>query len=127
MFEAQSIRLRAVRGATCVPQNTPEAVEAAMVPLLDQLLANHPGLGPDAVVSMFFTVTPDLTCVSPAKVARLHLGWDTVAMMCSQEPVIEGLPERCIRLMIQFYTPLPQKALRPVYLAEAATLRPDLT
>jgi chorismate mutase len=120
-----SLRLRGIRGATTVELNQVEAYQERLCPLLDQLIElNH--IAPDQVVTMFFTVTPDLTCVSPAKLARLHLGWHRVPMMCAQEPVIDGLPQRCVRVLIQCYSELSAEEIRPVYLHGATVLRPDL-
>lgn len=117
--------LRGARGATTVSENSEAAVAAALTPLLDALLAKNDIRG-EEVISMFFTLTPDLTKISPAKVARLHLDWPHVPMMCAQEPFVEGLPSRCIRVLIQFYTPKTQYEICPVYLNGAVALRPDL-
>ncbi len=83
-------RLMAVRGATTVPENKIEAIELALTHLLESLVKANPVMGhalqPHHMVSVFFTVTPDITAISVAKVARLSMGWDGVAMMCAQEP-----------------------------------------
>jgi chorismate mutase len=97
----------------------------ALTPLLDRLVQAN-GIQHDAVVSMFFTLTPDLTRISPAKIARLHLQWGQVPMMCAQEPFIEGLPTHCVRVLIQFYTTKAQRDIHHIYLKGAQVLRPDL-
>ncbi|MBY0405279.1 MAG: chorismate mutase [Cyanobacteria bacterium] len=118
-------RIRGVRGATTPIDSSPNACEEALIPLLTQLVAEN-RIELDDIVSVFFTVTDDLPEISPAKIARLSLGWTTIPMMCSKEPEIKGLPPRCIRVLIQFYTHLPSSALCPIYLENAQGLRPDL-
>lgn len=118
-------RLCGARGATTVDINTPEALDQALIPLLDQLVQTN-GIQHDDVISMFFTLTPDLTQISPAKIARLHLQWAQVPMMCAQEPFIEGLPTHCVRVLVQFYTTKAQRDIRHIYLKGAQVLRPDL-
>jgi chorismate mutase len=117
-------KIRAVRGATTVLVDTPVAIEEAVGALLFKLVALN-AIEPEAIVSVFFTVTDDLHSVSVAKVARTVLPWPLVSLMCSLEPKVDGLPERCVRVMIQFYTPRQQGELVPVYLGDAAALRPD--
>jgi chorismate mutase len=116
--------IRGIRGATSVPHNTESDIEAAVLELLQALVSQNT-IQPEAIVSVFFTVTPDLTKISPAKVARTHLNWGLVPMVCAAEPFIEELPERCVRVLIQLHTDLPPEAIRHVYLHNAATLRPD--
>jgi chorismate mutase len=118
--------MRAVRGATTVDANTREAIVREVYPLLEQLCRlNH--LSPERIVSVFFTVTSDLTAVSPAFAARTTMpGWEEVALMCAQEPDVEGLPARCVRVLIHFNADFENQApLVPVYLNGAVQLRPD--
>lgn len=120
-------RLMAVRGATTVTDNSVQAVELALNHLLqalinENLVAGKP-LTPQDMVSVFFTVTPDITAISVAKVARISMGWHEVAMMCAQEPEVTGLPRLCVRVMIQYFG---TQAPKPVYLEGAKVLRPDL-
>jgi chorismate mutase len=117
-------RLHAVRGATLIKQNTSAAVEEAVADLLQQLAQANP-LQEEALVSVFFTLTPDLTAVSPAKVARLAMGWQQVPLFCAVEPSIEGLPSLCIRVLIQFYSTQVGFSPQAVYMRGAQVLRPD--
>ncbi len=107
--------------------NSEQAIELALTQLLQALINENPVAGkpltPQDMVSVFFTVTPDITAISVAKVARVTMGWHEVAMMCAQEPEVIGLPRLCIRVMIQFYG---TQAPKPVYLEGAKVLRPDL-
>ena len=59
--------------------------------------------------------------------AAREMGWNEVPMNYNREiPVPVGLV-RCIRVLLQWNTDLPQHAIRHVYLGAAASLRPDLS
>jgi chorismate mutase len=117
--------IRGIRGATAVAVDEAEAILAATRELLTAMLAANPGLEPDDIASIFFTLTHDLRTVHPALAAR-QLGWGQVPLLCAQEiPVPDGLP-RCIRVLIHWNTDLLQREIHHVYLGAAATLRPDL-
>jgi chorismate mutase len=117
--------VRGIRGATTVHTDQPEPILAATQELLEAILARNPGLVPDAIASVLFTVTDDLSAAYPAKAAR-QIGWVQTPLMCAREiPVPGGVPH-CIRVLIHWNTSLPQSAIRHVYLGEATQLRPDL-
>jgi chorismate mutase len=116
--------VRAIRGATQVSANDALLIEAATGELLTEIMARN-SLADSDFISIFFTVTTDLTAVHPAKAARA-LGLAEVPLVCATEiPVPEALP-RVVRVMAHVYTVHPRAAVRHVYLGEAATLRPDL-
>lgn len=116
--------LIAIRGATTVPANTAAAIHAATRELLLALLAaNH--LEAAAIISGFFSTTPDLTASYPATAAR-QLGWHHVALLSFQEiPVPYTLP-RCIRILLHCGATYPQAQVRFVYLRDACDLRTTL-
>lgn len=118
-------RVRGLRGATTVRENSPVAIAEATDELLDVLEAQN-ALNPADIVSVTFSVTPDLDALFPASVARRRPGWDLVPLLDVQQMDVPKSLPRCIRVLIQFNTPLPQTALQPVYLRDAALLRPDL-
>jgi chorismate mutase len=116
--------LRSVRGATSVEVDTPEAHQAAVSALLLALVeANE--ITPNAICSVFFTLTEDLKAISPAKIARQTLAWDHVALFSSVEPSIVGLPTMIIRVLIQFHTQKAPEQLVHLYQNNAQQLRPD--
>ena len=118
--------VRGIRGAIDVSDDQPDAILEATKTLLEAILEANPELHSEEIASGFFTTTEDLTTAYPAQAAR-GMGWDAVPMICSQEiPVSRGL-SRCIRVLLQWNTDLPQDAIHHVYLGSAATLRPDLT
>ena len=117
--------LRGLRGATTAAANTSEAILEATEELLRALQAAN-GFAPEDVESAIFTSSPDLTADYPARAAR-RLGWIEVPLLGAAEvavPPPAGLP-RCIRVLLHFYTSKPQRALKHMYLRDAANLRPD--
>lgn len=117
--------VRAIRGATSVPNDTAGAIAEAVCELLASLRHEN-ALRHDEVISAIFTVTPDLVSAFPAEAART-VGWEHVPLLCTQEiPVPGGLP-RCLRVLLHVERPWNGTRPRHVYLREAARLRPDLS
>lgn len=116
-------RVRAVRGATTVPADTPHDIAVAVTELLEALRrGNNFEVGD--LVSAIFTVTPDLTSAFPAESAR-KAGWDDVPLLCSAEIAVPGSLPRCVRVLLHVERRW-DAAPSHVYLRDAAVLRPDL-
>lgn len=115
--------IAALRGATTVPADTPQAMKEAVRELLDALLERN-GLGMNAVVSAVFSVTPDLTSGFPAMAAR-EAGWSSVPLLCTAEIAVPGALSRCIRVLLHVHRRIETSSVH-VYLREARSLRPDL-
>ena len=124
-FSTEQWRVRGLRGATTVNQNTEEAISEAVNELLD-VIENHNQINPAEIVSTVFSVTQDLDALFPASVARRRPGWEQVPLLDVQHMQQSQSLQRCIRILIYLNTPLAQNAIRPVYLRLAAQLRPDL-
>jgi chorismate mutase len=117
--------VRGIRGATTTSKDDPVEILEATAELLQSILAANPTLNNEDLASAWFTTTPDLVSVHPAKAAR-QIGWNFVPLMCSQEiPVPNGL-SHCIRVLLHWNTDLPQSSIKHVYLRQAVSLRPDL-
>lgn len=114
---------RGVRGATTADADTAEAIHRAARELLDALITAN-GMREADVASVFFTTSPDLSAAYPAAAAR-QLGWQEVALLSAQEMAPPGSLARCIRVLIHWNTPLPQHAIKHVYIRGAEVLRPD--
>ena len=115
--------LRGLRGATTATANTSDAILEATEELL-AALQNANGFAAADVESAIFTTSPDLTADYPARAAR-RLGWTDVPLLGAAEVAVPaGLP-RCIRVLLHFSTAKPQRALKHMYLRDAAKLRPD--
>lgn len=123
MGEPSDWTWRALRGATTAEANTVAAMRESVLELLETLeRENH--LDPRQLLSVTFSVTPDLDAIYPATIARERPGWDEVAMLDVQHMVVaHGLP-RCIRLLAHAHLPVQQKPVHP-YLRGAKQLRPD--
>ena len=118
--------VRGVRGAIDAPDDQPEAILKATQELLTAILEANPTLRSEEIACGFFTTTEDLRAAYPAQAAR-EMGWNAVPMICSREiPVPRGQP-RCIRVLLQWNTDLPQHAINHIYLGSTASLRPDLS
>jgi chorismate mutase len=117
-------RVRAIRGATTVEQDTRDEVIARTRELV-QAVVDRNGLSPDDLVSILFTATDDIRSAFPAEAAR-EAGFTHVPLMCARElDIIDGI-ERCIRVMVHVYTSLGSEELRHPYLHGARQLRTDL-
>ena len=118
-------RVRAIRGATTVTENTPEAIAEAVSELIEAIEI-HNQLDTEEIVSVTFSVTSDIDAMFPAAVARRRQGWEDVPLLDVQQMKVENSLQKCIRVLIHLNTPLPKSQLRHVYLQDAAKLRPDL-
>ena len=114
----------AVRGATQVDADDRDQVLEATAELVTEVMTRN-DLTPDDVISVLFTVTPDLTSEFPALAAR-KLGFHAVPLMCATEiPVARAMP-RVVRLMAHVETGRPRSAIQHVYLRGATALRLDI-
>ncbi|AKG22265.1 chorismate mutase [Calothrix sp. 336/3] len=116
-------RMRAIRGATTVNENTVEAMKEAVTELLDEMEQRNQ-LHPTDMISVTFSITRDLNAIFPAAIARQRPYWDTVAMLDVQQMYVQGSLERCIRFLIHAYLPV-SAPVHHIYLRHAANLRPD--
>jgi chorismate mutase len=117
------VRLRALRGATTVEENTAEAILEATDELLRALIDRN-ALDHDEMVSCIFTCTDDLDAEFPAVAARA-LGLSSVPLLCAREIDVPGALPRVIRVLLHAYAD-PQSEARHVYLRDAVGLRADL-
>jgi len=116
--------IRAIRGAIQVSSNSVDSIVDGASLLLGGVLAGN-ALDADDIISILFTLTPDLTAAFPAVAAR-RLGLVSVPLMCATEVDVPGSLPRVIRLMAHVDTRLARSAVRHVYLGGAEALRPDL-
>jgi len=116
--------IAAVRGAISVRANRAADIREATARLLEHLIRRN-GVTADRVVSAVFTATPDLTADFPAHAAR-RLGWADVPLLGAVELDVPGAPKRIVRVLLTLRDVPRGVKLIPVYLDEAAALRPDL-
>ncbi|MFN9358905.1 MAG: chorismate mutase [Pseudanabaena sp.] len=118
-------RVRVVRGATTDEANTYEALERAVLELMEEIEAQN-DIDPREIVSATFSATTDIDVVFPAKIARSRSQWENVPLLDVQQMYVNGSLERCIRVLIHVNTPLEQHQIKHIYLNGARDLRPDL-
>lgn len=116
--------VRAVRGAITVDRNEKEDILDAAKELIQEAM-NKNDIDTDNVVSIIFTLTPDLTGAFPAAGVR-QLGITDIPLLDLVQPNVEGALEKCIRLMMYINTDKKNSELHHVYLRGARVLRPDL-
>ncbi len=117
-------RVRAIRGATTVSENSVAAIQEAVTELLD-VLEEKNQLHPTQMISVTFSVTRDLDVIFPAAIARQRPLWDHVALLDVQQMQVEGALPRCIRILIHVNLPETQLEVYHPYLRGAKILRPD--
>jgi chorismate mutase len=117
------VRLRALRGAITVEDNSGDAILAATEELVRAVMERN-SIAPDQMVSCIFTCTGDLDAEFPAVAAR-RLGLSAVPLLCAREIDVPGSLPRVIRLMLHCYSDEDAPA-QHVYLREATELRKDL-
>lgn len=116
--------VRGIRGANTVIDNTPTAVLEATRTLLEVMIRENE-LREEDVVSIFFTLSPDLNAEFPAVAAR-KMGWTRVPYLCASEINVPGGLTRCLRILMHVQTSRSLDQIRHIYLGETAALRPDL-
>ena len=117
--------IRGVRGATTINKNEEKEIIAATERLLRKMIEEN-NIKPDAVTSVFISVTTDITAAFPAKALRLIDGWTYVPVMCMTEIPVPSTLEKCIRIMMHVNTNVRQDKVNHIYLGGAISLRPDL-
>src|ERR671929_2435067 len=95
------MKLRALRGATTVAHNDPDAILDGTEELVREVMQRN-DLHPDDMVSCIFTCTDDLDAEFPAVAAR-RLGLNGVPLLCAREIDVPGSLPRVIRLMLHCY------------------------
>ena len=116
--------VRAIRGAVQIEANGRDQILDGTTELVSEVMSRN-DLTTDDVISVLFTMTPDLTAEFPALAAR-KLGFHDVPLICSTEIPVPGAMPRVVRLMAHVDTSLPRSAIQHVYLRGAAALRLDI-
>jgi chorismate mutase len=124
IVRSQAVSVRAIRGAIQVDADDRDAILEGTAELVTAVMTRN-DLTPDDVISVLFTVTPDLTTEFPALAAR-KLGFHAVPLMCATEIPVQGAMPRVVRLMAHVETERPRAQIQHVYLRGAAGLRLDI-
>ncbi|MBO8159539.1 MAG: chorismate mutase [Thermosyntropha sp.] len=119
------LKVRGIRGAITVKEDTPQEVLEATKELLFKIKEENEFAVED-IASILFTVTSDVRSIFPAQAARM-IGWDKVPLLCFQEIEVPGALPKCIRVLVHINTEKSQEEIRHIYLREAKKLRQDLS
>jgi chorismate mutase len=119
-----NVPVRAIRGAVQIDADDREAILEGTAELVSEVMARN-DLVPDDVISVLFTVTPDLTAEFPALAAR-KIGFHDVPLLCATEIPVPGALPRVVRLMMHVETSRSRGEVQHVYLRGAAALRLDI-
>ncbi|ADB32295.1 chorismate mutase [Kribbella flavida DSM 17836] len=117
--------VRAIRGATQLEADEREHLLERTAELVRAVLEAN-DLGAEELISILFTVTPDLHSEFPA-VAGRQIGLTDVPLMCMQEIDVPHALPRVVRMMVHAESPRSRDKIQHVYLHGAVALRPDLT
>ena len=89
---------KGIRGAITVEENSPEAIGAATIKLLTEIVRKN-NIEIDSISHAIFTLTNDLNADFPAKYARVNLKWKNVPMMCFNELDVPNSLQKCLRVL----------------------------
>ena len=117
------MRLRALRGAITVEENTTEAILEGTEELLRAIIERNE-LETGDLVSCIFTTTEDLNAEFPAVAAR-NIGLSSVPLLGAREMSRPGALPKVIRVLVHCYAE-PERPAQHVYLRDAVQLRQDL-
>ena len=118
------MKVRAIRGATQLGADTQEEMRVAVVELLETIFREN-ALEIEDLISILFTVTPDLHSDFPAAAARtLPLG--QIPLMCFQEIDVKGALPRVVRVMVNCYSHRSHSEIKHIYQRGAISLRKDI-
>jgi len=115
--------VKAIRAATCVNEDSEWQIKEASVELMSAVLRENQ-INSEDIISVYYTLTPDLKSFNPATAARTELGWKDVPMICAQEAFIEEGLKFCIRALMHVNLK-PDQKVQHIYLREARNLRAD--
>jgi chorismate mutase len=118
------VTVRAIRGAIQIEADDRELILEGTAELMRSVMGRN-DLTTDDVISVIFTVTPDLTTEFPALAAR-KIGFHAVPLMCATEIPVPGAMPRVVRLMAHVETDRARSEIQHVYLRGAAALRLDI-
>ena len=117
---------RGIRGATTVTSDNAEEILAATKEMLEEILRLNDISDFEAISSIQFSLTTDLTSVFPAVAAR-QIGMADVPLICYQEIPVPGSLPKVVRALLHVNTQKSQQEIEHVYLRDAVKLRPDLS
>src|SRR5579872_197261 len=95
-------RVRGIRGAITVEEDSPAGIIAATKRLLSAMIERN-GVNTTDIASVLFSLTPDLRAAFPALGAR-EMGWVYVPMLHFTEIDVPGALGKCVRVLMHVNT-----------------------
>lgn len=120
----KEIRLRGIRGAIQVEENSRNEILSKTTQLLQEIISAN-NLEKADIVAVFFTVTEELNSEFPAYALR-QTGLNYVPALCAREIDVPGALDKLIRILVLAYSSLKPEEIKHQYLGSTKILRPDL-
>ena len=118
------MKVRAIRGATQLAEDTAEAMRDSVVDLLTTLFAENE-LATEDLISILFTATPDIHSDFPAAAARtLDLG--SIPLICAVEIDVAGALPLVVRVLVHAHSLRTHAEIKHIYRGGATALRKDI-
>jgi len=114
----------AVRGASGIAGDNPAAIRESVIELITRITEAN-SLPEQQLISIQFSITPDITAMNPASALR-SIGYQNVPLFCCLEPTVMGSLPRMLRVLIH-YRHTEDHLPQAVYINGAERLRPDLS
>lgn len=118
--------VRAIRGAVQIERDEKSLVASGVVEMIEKIVTENK-IEIEDIVSIFFTVTGDITSINPAAALRADSGYEDTPLFCAQEPETTGSMPRVVRVLVTCNNFDKTKKAKHVYLNGAERLRPDLS
>jgi chorismate mutase len=119
------IKIRGIRGAVKVAENTKESIITTTKHLLQKMIEKNE-VATDDIASIFFTATDDLNTEFPAYAAR-EIGLGKVPLLCAREIAVTDSMPQLIRILILVNTSKSLLDIKHQYLGETSRLNPHLS
>lgn len=116
--------VRALRGAITIEKNEREDIFEAVEEMMSEIIDKN-SISVEDIVSMVFTVTPDITAAFPAAGIR-KMGITDVPLLDMIAPDVDNALKMCIRVMVYINSECGNSDLTHVYMRGAKVLRPDI-
>lgn len=117
--------VRAIRGAITVKNNEKKEIWDSTEEMVNAIIKEN-NLDLNDLISITFTLTPDLNACYPAVRVR-EMGITNVPLMNMPELAVPGALEKCIRVIIETNSEKSLDEIKHIYLREAKRLRPDFS
>lgn len=114
--------LKAIRGAVCSANDKAE-ISQKTIKLYDKILAEN-DLKETDILSIFFSVTDDITALNPATALRQSGRAGEISMMVLEEAAVQDSLPGTIRVLFHAFMSA-EKPVKHVYIEGAEKLRPD--